>query len=228
MVFCHELNLLNIFCCIFWGKSYGKCKAIVCLSCFCRRITVFFGYCNDVWFNVIAYCKFTLHCREFVVVKNYAFFGVRIFSLKILSWIKKNYVLRVWSYHTKTNILLLKYSGFPSHIWLGDLLTTWKIPRNYSMVCITMLLKRRLLNQKCGREELKILTLTTQSNIEHKIFCPSVQYSRKNNIMKCFYLVIQVVSTDMNNTFGLTPTCLNLESKLTSTQRSCTTEKSKT
>ena len=45
-----------------------------------------------------------------------------------------------------------------------------------------------------------------------------IQYSWNNPNLECFYMVIQVRLTDMNEIVGLTPTCLTWDTKLTSTQ----------
>ena len=44
-------------------------------------------------------------------------------------------------------------------------------------------------------------------------------YSWNNLNLECFYLAIQVGSTDMNEIFGLAGTFVTSDSKLTSTQR---------
>ena len=43
-----------------------------------------------------------------------------------------------------------------------------------------------------------------------------IQYSLNNHNLECFYLVIQVGSSGMNNVFGLLPTIVTWNSKLTS------------
>ena len=53
----------------------------------------------------------------------------------------------------------------------------------------------------------------TSKGPQHAIF-------QENLNLQCFYLVIQVGSTEMSNIFILTSTCLTWKSKVTSTQRS--------
>ena len=78
-----------------------------------------------------------------------------------------------------------------------------------------------------GKRKLRAIWISTKTFLMLKCWiCENdpqsyltIQYSWNNPNQECFYLVIQVGSTHINNISGLTPTVVTWDSKLTRTQR---------
>ena len=70
-----NFNLLSKFCSVFSGKSYGKCRAIVCLIYFCWCISVLKGYGNEFDLMLLYFVIYAALLQIWCCKKSHTFWG---------------------------------------------------------------------------------------------------------------------------------------------------------